>query len=83
MFSNIMPFGKCSLLPLIKMTFGKGALTAEQKTDLARKVTDLVVQETGQPKEYIWVVIHEEPMENWLIGGLTIQEVKEKLMREK
>ena len=70
-------------MPLIEMTFGKGVLTAEQKTDLARKVTDLVVQEAGQPKEYTWVVIHEEHIENWLVGGLTIQEVKEKLMREK
>ena len=70
-------------MPLIEMTFGEGVLTAEQKTDLARKVTDLVVQVAKQPKEYTWVVIHEEPMENWLVGGLTVQEVKEKLMREK
>jgi phenylpyruvate tautomerase PptA (4-oxalocrotonate tautomerase family) len=42
-----------------------------------------VVQEAKQPKEYTWVIIHEEPLENWLVGGLTIQEVKAKMMQEK
>ncbi|MCD6443528.1 tautomerase family protein [Candidatus Bathyarchaeota archaeon] len=31
------------------MYFGKGALTAEQKAELSRKVTDLIVSETKQP----------------------------------
>ena len=66
-------------MPLIEMTFGKGALTAEQKLNLARKVTELVVQEAGQPKDYTWIVIHGVPLENWLVGGLTIQEVKAKM----
>jgi phenylpyruvate tautomerase PptA (4-oxalocrotonate tautomerase family) len=34
-------------LPLIEMYFGKGALTAEQKADLSRKVTDLIVKEAN------------------------------------
>jgi len=29
-------------MPMIKMYFGKGALTDQQKADLSRKVTDLV-----------------------------------------
>jgi len=29
-------------LPLIEMYFGKGALTEEQKSELSRKVTDLM-----------------------------------------
>ena len=45
--------------------------------------TDLVVQESKQPKEYTWVVIHDEPAENWLVGGLTGEEVKAKALREK
>jgi len=50
---------------------------------LSRKVTDLVVKESKQPKDYTWVIIREEPMENWLVGGFTTQEVKAKMMREK
>ena len=32
-------------MPLIMMFFGKGALTDEQKAELSRKITDLVVKE--------------------------------------
>jgi 4-oxalocrotonate tautomerase family enzyme len=70
-------------VPLIEMTFGKDALTPEQKTNLSLKVTELVVQETKQPRDYTWVIIHEEPMENWLIGSLTMQELKVKLQQQK
>jgi 4-oxalocrotonate tautomerase family enzyme len=70
-------------MPLIEITFAAGALTPEQKTSLAKKITDLVVQEAKQPKDYTWVVIHEEPVENWLAGGLTIPEIKAKLAQEK
>ena len=70
-------------MPLIEMSFAQGALTAEQKANLARKVTELVVQEGKQPKDYTWVVIHEEPLENWLVGGLTIQEVRAKMQQKK
>jgi len=70
-------------MPLIEMIFGQGALSTEQKANLARKVTDLVVQEAKQPKEYTWVLIREEPLENFLLGGLTIQEVRAKMQQKK
>jgi 4-oxalocrotonate tautomerase family enzyme len=70
-------------VPLVEMIFGQGTLSAEQRMNLARKVTDLVVQETKQSREYVWVLIHDEPLENFLLGGLTIQEVRAKLMAEK
>jgi 4-oxalocrotonate tautomerase len=66
-------------VPLIMMYFGKGALTGEQKTDISRKVTDLIVNESKQPKQGTWVVINEIPAENWLLGGLTLPEFKAKL----
>jgi phenylpyruvate tautomerase PptA (4-oxalocrotonate tautomerase family) len=34
------------------MYFGKGALTEEQKTELCRKITDLIVKEAKQPQHY-------------------------------
>ena len=37
-------------MPLVEMYFGKGALTEEQKADLSRKVTDLIVKEAKQPQ---------------------------------
>ena len=70
-------------MPLIRMYFGKGALTEEQKAELMRKVTDLVVRETGQPQHYTWVVIHEVPLENWMVDRLTLPELKARLREER
>jgi 4-oxalocrotonate tautomerase family enzyme len=70
-------------MPLVEMIFAQGTLSAEQKENLARKVTDLVVQEAKQPRDYTWVLIHEEPLENFLLGGLTIQEVRAKMQQKK
>jgi 4-oxalocrotonate tautomerase family enzyme len=70
-------------MPLIQMYFGKGALTDEQKANLSRKVTDLIVEEAKQPQHYTWVMIHEVPLENWMVDRLTLPELKAKLMAEK
>jgi 4-oxalocrotonate tautomerase family enzyme len=66
-------------MPLVEMYFGKGALTDEQKANLSRKVTDLVVTEAKQPQHYTWVIIHEVPTENWMVDRLTLPELKAKL----
>ena len=70
-------------MPLVEMYFGKGALTDEQKADLSRKVTDLIVKEAKQSQHYTWVIIHEVPVENWMVDKLTLPELKAKLMAEK
>jgi len=70
-------------LPLVEMYFGKGALTDEQKAELSRKVTDLIVKEAKQPQQYTWVIIHEVPGENWMVDRLTLPELRVKLMEKK
>ena len=67
----------------MKCFFGKGALTDEQKAELSRKVTDLIVKEAKQPQHYTWVIIHEVPPENWMVDRLTLPELKAKLKAEK
>lgn len=62
-------------MPLIEMKFIEGVLSADEKANLARKITELVVKEAKQPKEYTWVVIHEIPAEGWMFGGLTLSEL--------
>jgi 4-oxalocrotonate tautomerase family enzyme len=69
-------------MPLVEMYFGKGALSDEQKANLSRKVTDLLVKEAKQPQHYTWVIIHEVPMENWMVDRLTLPELKAKLAAE-
>jgi len=65
------------------MYFGRGALTAKQKADLSRKITDLIVKETKQPQHYTWVIIHEVPEENWMVDRLTLPELKARLKAER
>jgi 4-oxalocrotonate tautomerase family enzyme len=65
------------------MYFGKGALTDEQKAELSRKITDLIVKEAKQPQHCTWVIIHEIPVENWIVDRLTLPELKMKLQAEK
>ena len=65
------------------MFFGKGALTDEQKAELSRKITDLIVKEAKQPQHYTWVIIHEVPVENWMVDRLTLPELKAKLKAAK
>ena len=70
-------------MPLVEMYFGSGALTDEQKADLSRKVTDLLVKEAKQLQHYTWVIIHEVPEANWMVDRLTLPELKTKLKAEK
>lgn len=69
-------------MPLFEMYFGKGALTDKHKAELSRKVTDLIVKEANQPQHYTWVIIHEVPVENWMVDRLTLPELKAKLAAE-
>jgi 4-oxalocrotonate tautomerase family enzyme len=70
-------------MPLVEIFFSKGALSDEQKADLSRKVTDLIVKEAKQPQHYTWVIIHEVPGENWMVDRMTLPELKAKLMEKK
>ena len=66
-------------MPLVRMYFSEGELTSEQKADLSRKVTDLIVKEAKKSQHYTWVMIHELPAENWMIDRLTLPELRAKL----
>jgi 4-oxalocrotonate tautomerase family enzyme len=66
-------------MPLVKVYLDKGSQTARQRADLGRKITDLIVKETGMPQQYTWVMIHEIPEEDWMVDRLTVMELKTKL----
>lgn len=66
-------------MPLVRMYFSEGELTTEQKADLSRKVTDLIVKEAKKSQHYTWVMVHELPAENWMIDRLTLPELRTKL----
>jgi 4-oxalocrotonate tautomerase family enzyme len=53
---------------LVEIYFGGGTITDEQRAELSKKVTELIVKETNQPQQSTWVVIHEVNAEH---GGST------------
>lgn len=60
-------------LVIIKVTGGTEAPTFEQKEELIRGATDLVVRVLGKNRASTSVIIEEVLPENWGIGGLNTQ----------
>lgn len=55
-------------MPIVRVELWSGKNT-EFKVDLAKAITDVVVEKVGCPVEAVTVKIDESPMENWVIGG--------------
>lgn len=56
----------------IKVTGGKEAPTAEQKSELIQGVTELLVRVLNKNPATTVVIIEEIDMDNWGIGGQSI-----------
>lgn len=56
----------------IKVTGGSESPTAEQKAELIRGVTDLLVRTLGKNPAGVVVVIDEVNMDNYGVGGETV-----------
>ena len=61
-------------LVTIRVTGGSEAPTPEQKKELIRGATDLLVRVLGKNPATTTVIIDEVPSENWGIGGLDTPE---------
>ncbi|ATW27704.1 tautomerase family protein [Candidatus Formimonas warabiya] len=55
-------------MPFINVRIFEGH-SKERKARIAEKITEIVNQETGVPKEYIWVTFQDIPADEWSIGG--------------
>ncbi|MFT4300624.1 MAG: 4-oxalocrotonate tautomerase family protein [Desulfovibrio sp.] len=58
----------------IKVTGGKEAPTAEQKAELIKGATELLVRVLNKNPATTVVIIEEVDMDNWGIGGQSITE---------
>ena len=55
-------------MPLVQITLLTGR-TAEQKRKIARRITDVMVEEAGARREAIIVAFHEVSKESYASGG--------------
>ena len=58
-------------MPIITLE-NAGTLTTEQKTQLIKKLTNVVVEVTSKPATAVYVRIDEVPRENFGVGGKSL-----------
>ena len=61
-------------MPFVNVQTIKGIMTAEQKSELLRRMTDLLVEIEGQGdpqfRQSVWIRIDEHDPEQWSLGGV-------------
>ena len=58
-------------MPFVNIQILKGH-PQKRKDEIARRVTDAISEETGLPKEAIWVVFEDVAAPDWYVGGTTV-----------
>ena len=55
-------------MPYINITLFEGN-SQERKERIARKITDVIIEEAGVPEQNIWVTFNDIPKSDWSIAG--------------
>jgi 4-oxalocrotonate tautomerase len=63
-------------MPFVNIKITKGGVTAEQKKELIKGTTQLLVDVLGKDPKTTFVVIDEVDTDNWGIGGQSVTEVR-------
>lgn len=59
-------------MPYVNIKVTKEGVTAEQKSELIKGATDLLVKVLGKDPRTTFVVIDEVDTDNWGVGGETV-----------
>lgn len=62
-------------MPLVQITMLSGR-TVDQKRKVAQRITDVMVEEAGAPREGIVVTFQEVSKENYASGGVLVVDKK-------
>jgi 4-oxalocrotonate tautomerase len=65
-------------MPFVNFKVTQGGVTAEQKQELIRGVTQLLADVLGKDPKTTFVVIDEVDTDNWGIGGQSVTELRKK-----
>jgi len=65
-------------MPFVNIRITREGATAEQKQQLIKGVTDLLVDVLGKNPKTTFVIIDEVETDNWGIGGESVTELRKK-----
>lgn len=65
-------------MPFINIKLVPDGITPEQKAEVIRRVTQVMVEVLGKNPETTHVCIEEVPLDSWGIGGKTVLERRRK-----
>ena len=68
-------------MPYVNIKVTREGVTADQKAELIRGVTDLLVRVLDKSPTTTFVVINEVAHEDWGIGGLPVEEYRRSVTR--
>ena len=63
-------------MPFVNIKITKGGVTAEQKKELIKGTTQLLVDVLGKDPKTTFVVIDEVDTDNWGIGGQSVSDLR-------
>ena len=63
-------------MPFVNIKVTKGGVTADQKKELIKGATQLLVDVLGKNPKTTFVIIDEVDTDNWGIGGQSVTELR-------
>ena len=70
-FSPEFTTGRNVVMPIVQITMLAGR-TLEQKRKLARRITEVFVEESGARREAVTIAFHEVSKEDYAVGGVLV-----------
>ena len=70
-------------MPYVNIKITREGVTPQQKAELIKGTTDLLVRVLNKSPATTFVVINEIELEDWGIGGLPVEEYRKSLAKNK
>lgn len=65
-------------MPHVHIRITNEGATSEQKKELIRRATDMMVEVLGKNRSSTFVTIEEIPTDNWGVGGEQVTELRKR-----
>jgi 4-oxalocrotonate tautomerase len=65
-------------MPMVTIQVTRTGVSAEEKKALIAGVSNLLLEVLNKPLDSTFVVIEEVPLENWGVGGVPVEEYRQR-----